>query len=83
MELPKFLMCDNSSFPDDLYVLHTEYPRFLVNVTTEDEDDSVEFLDDIEDTEDAEVDVNEVEALIEAAYTFYDTEMDKYEEEED
>ena len=32
MKLPKFLMADNSEFPEDLFVVHTEYPRFILNV---------------------------------------------------
>ena len=27
MKLPKFLLADNSDFPEDLFVVHTEYPR--------------------------------------------------------
>ena len=27
MKLPKFLMADNSEFPEDLFVVHTEYPK--------------------------------------------------------
>ena len=42
MKLPKFLMADNSEFPDDLFVVHTEYPRFILNV----EEEEVEWLDD-------------------------------------
>ena len=25
-------MADNSEFPEDLFVVHTEYPRFILNV---------------------------------------------------
>ena len=32
MDLPKFLLADNSNFPDDIFVLHTEFPRFLINL---------------------------------------------------
>ena len=32
MVLPKFLLADNSSFPEDIFVLHTEFPRFLINL---------------------------------------------------
>ena len=44
MKLPKFLMADNSEFPEDLFVVHTEYPRFILNV----EEEEVEWLDDLE-----------------------------------
>ena len=44
MKLPKFLMADNSEFPEDLFVVHTEYTRFILNV----EEEEVEWLDDLE-----------------------------------
>ena len=44
MKLPKFLLADNSDFPEDLFVVHTEYPRFILNV----EEEEVEWLDDLE-----------------------------------
>jgi len=37
MELPKFVLADNSDFPDDIFIIHLEYPRFLINL----KDDSV------------------------------------------
>ena len=37
-------MADNSEFPEDLFVVHTEYPRFILNV----EEEEVEWLDDLE-----------------------------------
>jgi hypothetical protein len=43
MKLPKFLLADNSEFPEDLFVVHTEYPRFILNV----EEEEVEWLDDL------------------------------------
>ena len=46
MELPKFVIGDNTDFPDDIFVIHLEYPRFFINL----KDDSVEFLEDIEET---------------------------------
>ena len=35
MELPKFLIADNSAFEDALFVVHTEYPRFILNVSND------------------------------------------------
>lgn len=29
MELPKFLLGDNTDFPDAIFVIHTEFPRFI------------------------------------------------------
>ena len=42
--LPKFLLCDNTDFPDDIFIVHTEYPRFVINLI----DDSVEWLEEFE-----------------------------------
>ena len=32
MELPKFVTGDNTDFPDDIFVIHLEYPRFFINL---------------------------------------------------
>lgn len=74
MELPKFLLADNSKHPEDIFVLHTEYPRFLINL----KDDAVEWFEDI-DGEDEQDLANELEQLIEKAGAFYDDEMKGYE----
>ena len=34
MEVPKFLIADNSSLDEEIFVLHTEYPRFLLKWPT-------------------------------------------------
>ena len=36
MELPKFLLGDNSADKDAVYVIHTEFPRFILNVANDD-----------------------------------------------
>ncbi len=74
MELPKFLLADNSKHPEDIFVLHTEYPRFLINL----KDDSVEWFEDIADENEQEL-ANALEQLIEMAGNFYDQEMKTYE----
>lgn len=77
MKLPKFLLGDNSEFPDDLYVVHTEYPRFILSV----EEEEVEWLDD---TEEPTADLTEeYSKLVEEAFNWCDQELDKYDEEED
>lgn len=70
MELPKFLLADNSKHPEDVFVLHTAYPRFLINL----KDDSVEWFEDISDENEQEL-ANALGSLIEQAGTFYDNEM--------
>lgn len=71
MKLPKFLLADNSNYPEDIFVLHTEYPRFLINL----KDDEVEWFEDIADGDEQEL-ANALESLIEQAGKFYDSEME-------
>lgn len=75
MELPKFVLADNTDFPDDIFIIHLDYPRFIINL----KDDEVEFLEDIDPSEEEEI-TNEMEQLIEEAGLFYDREMERYEE---
>ncbi|WP_299053575.1 hypothetical protein [uncultured Polaribacter sp.] len=70
MDLPKFLLADNSNFPDDIFVLHTEFPRFLINL----KDDEVEWFEDL--TGEREEDIaTELADLMDKAGAFYDAEM--------
>ncbi|MGI9527480.1 MAG: hypothetical protein ACR2MS_10265 [Weeksellaceae bacterium] len=75
MDLPKFLLADNSDF-EDAFVLHTEFPRFLLNTNT----DEVEWFDDVEEEEDLE---NQVKNLIEEAFEFFEAELEGYEDDDD
>lgn len=75
MELPKFVLADNSDFPDDIFIIHLEFPRFLINL----KDDSVEFLEEIDEEDQQELE-SEMEHLITIAGEFYDREMERYEE---
>ena len=78
MELPKFILGDNTDFPDAIYVVHTEYPRFILNLA----DDDIEWLEEF-DPEDEEQLETETLKLIEEATAFYDREIDRYDEEDD
>lgn len=73
MELPKFLIGDNTDFPDDIFIIHLDYPRFLINL----KDDSVEFLEEFEEEDEREIEL-EMEHLITLAGEFYDREMERY-----
>ena len=74
MELPKFLIADNSSLKDDLFIVHTEYPRFIMNVSN----DEIHWLEEFEKEDQAELEA-ESENLIEEAFAFYDKEMESLE----
>lgn len=79
MDLPKFLIADNSDFPDKIFIVHTDYPRFILDVENED----LEFLENLEEEEEDDSFNDEVTALVEQAFVFFDREMDLYDEEID
>jgi len=74
MKLPKFLIGDNTDFPDDIFIVHTEYPQFIINL----KNDEIEWLEDVMGDE-SEL-ANLVTQLIDQASTFYDREIEKYTE---
>lgn len=74
MNLPKFLLADNSNYPEDIFILHTEFPRFLINL----KDDEVEWLEDLSNEKEEDIKA-EMDILIQQAGDFYDAEMEKYE----
>lgn len=73
MELPRFLIADNEEFPENTYVLHTEKPRFILDVDSEE----YEILDGSKVEEEA------MQDLIEQALGFYEDELEKYDKEEE
>lgn len=75
MELPKFLLGDNTDFPNAIYIVHTEYPQFIINL----ENDEVEWLEEFSKEDEEELSA-EAESLIEAATAFYDREVSRYDE---
>lgn len=75
MDLPKFLLGDNTDYPDDIFIIHLDYPRFIINL----KDDEVEFMEEPEDLDEAELNA-EMEGLIAEANAFYDREVARYEE---
>lgn len=74
MDVPKFLIADNSTLQEEIFVLHTEYPRFLLNVANDD----ILWLEEF-----AQEDKKELEQitqdLIDAALNFFDEEIEKME----
>ncbi|WP_299670111.1 hypothetical protein [uncultured Polaribacter sp.] len=74
MELPKFLLADNSNFPEDIFVLHTEFPRFVINL----KDDDIEWFEDLTGENEEDI-ATELADLMDKAGTFYDEEMKQYE----
>ncbi|MGB1040576.1 MAG: hypothetical protein ACPGVD_06875 [Flavobacteriales bacterium] len=78
MELPRFLLADSTSLPDEMFVLHTEYPRFLINLVN----DEIEWFDDLDKDEEEDELVNLVAHLVGEANKFYESEIEAYEKED-
>ncbi|VAW09909.1 3-hydroxybutyryl-CoA dehydrogenase [hydrothermal vent metagenome] len=75
MEFPKFLLGDNTDYHSAIFIVHTQYPRFIINL----ENDEVEWLEDFTKEDEKELE-SEAENLIEEASAFYDREVSRYQE---
>lgn len=75
MEFPKFLLGDNTDYPSAIFIVHTEYPRFIINL----EDDEVQWFEEFTTEDEKELET-ETESLIEQATAFYDREIERYED---
>ena len=71
---PKFLLGDNTDYPDAIFIIHTEFPRFILNLTN----DEVEWLEEFEKEDEEEL-ASSAESLIGEATAFYDREISRYE----
>ena len=76
MKLPKFILGDNSDFPSAIFVIHTEFPRFIINLET----DEIEWFEDFDQQDEKELQSEAENAIIQAS-VFYDSEVVKYEKE--
>jgi len=76
MKLPKFLLGDNTDYTDSIFVIHTEFPRFIINLV----DDEIEWLEDFQGKDREELE-GEVASLISQSSEYYDREMKIYEKE--
>mgnify|MGYP001420952436 CR=1 FL=1 len=70
MDLPKFLLSSNSDLPDKLFVVHTEFPRFVLNIIN----DEIFWLEEFDEIDIKEV-KNQTQNLIKDALDFYDKEI--------
>ena len=75
MEFPKFILGDNTDYPDAIFVIHTEFPRFIINL----ENDEIEWLEDFDQHDEKEL-VTETEQVIKDASEFYDREVSRYDD---
>tara|TARA_B100000900_G_scaffold414756_1_gene442352 strand:+ start:3064 stop:3294 length:231 start_codon:yes stop_codon:yes gene_type:complete len=76
MTLPKFILGDNSDFPSAIFVIHTEFPRFIINLET----DEIEWFEDFDQQDEKELQSEAENAIVQAS-VFYDLEVEKYEKE--
>ena len=74
MEFPKYLLGDNSDYPSAVFVIHTAFPRFIINL----ENDEVEWLEEFDKEDQKELE-KETETAIKEASEFYDKEVASYE----
>jgi len=74
MEFPKFLLGDNTDYPTSIFVIHTAFPRFIIDLANDD----VEWLEEFDKNEEEEL-LSESEILFQAANDFYDREIQRYE----
>ena len=74
MSFPKFLLGDNTDYPEAIFVIHTEFPRFVINL----QNDEVEWMEEFDKSDEKELE-SEAENLFQAANDFYDREIDRYE----
>jgi len=77
MDLPKFVLADNTDFPDNLFVIHLEYPRIIIDLESED----LEFLEELDESEEVEL-KEEMDRLIDLAGEFYEREITRFAEDE-
>jgi hypothetical protein len=75
MALPKFILGDNTDFPEAIYIIHTDFPRFIINL----ENDEVEWFEEFDEEDEKELE-SEMESLIQQATDFYDKEILRYDD---
>ena len=75
MELPKFILGDNTDLPNAIFVIHTEFPRFIINL----ENDDIEWLEEFDQHDEKEL-LSETENAIKETSAFYDREVSRYDD---
>jgi hypothetical protein len=73
MKIPKFILGDHSEYPNSIFVIHTEFPRFIIDL----ENDEIEWLEVFDTQDEKELKFEAENAIIQAS-AFYDSEINKY-----
>ena len=76
MNIPKFLLGDHSDFSDSIFIIHTEYPLFIINLVN----DEIKWLENLENENEEELSIV-MANLIEEAGLFYDNQIISFENE--
>lgn len=71
--LPEFLLANNAKFPDAVFVVHTHFPRFILNLANDD----IEWWETFSKEDKAQA-TEEMAHWIERATAFYDNEINSY-----
>ena len=74
MDLPKFLIADSSELKDTLFIIHTSYPRFFLNVIN----DEIHWMEEFEKEDKLELE-SQTARLVEEALLFYDQDIQNFE----
>jgi len=75
MKIPKFILGDHSEYPNSIFVIHTEFPRFVIDL----QNDEIEWLEVFDTNDEKELKSEAQNAIIKAS-EFYDSEIKKYEQ---
>lgn len=74
MDLPKFLIADSSELKDTLFIIHTSYPRFILNLIN----DEIHWMEEFDKEDKLELE-SQTARLVEEALLFYDQEIENFE----
>ena len=74
MDLPKFLIADSSELKDTLFIIHTSYPRFILNLIN----DEIHWMEEFDKEDKLELE-SQTARLVEEALLFYDQEIQNFE----
>ncbi len=83
MKIPKFLVGDNTESQDTVFIIHTQSPKFILNLDTDDVMWMDDHLPELLGTNDEAELTTAISELLALADEFYQREIDRYEELED
>ena len=79
MKVPKFLVGDNTEHPDSVFIIHTQIPRFILNIDSDDVEWLDEDLPSLLGTDDEAELTTAISKFLAQADEFYQAEIERYE----